>query len=195
MILNIGQLVTAHVVFATALAGLILYSSLSWRHKAMLVLLTSVSYLVVYYSYAPLLGWPSNGALPVRFNLVAAYGQEPNEQTGRKGSIFFWVTDKSSTDITPRAYVVDFEPKLHARVMQAMERQHKSIPQTGTVEPDLEHMGVAKEQRQGYKTQKFKINFADNIPEAAPSKTDFPAGSDETSPAVTSPGADNEHHE
>ena len=195
MVLDIGQLVTAHVVLATALAGMNLYSSLSWRSKALLVLLTSVSYFVVYYSYAPLLGWPSDAALPMRFNLVAAYGQEPDEQTGRRGNIFFWVTDKGSMEITPRAYKVDFEPQLHARVIQAMQRKHKSIPQGGTLEPDLEHMGVAKEQRKGYKTQKFKINFSDERPEAAPAKTDLPAESDETSPAVTSPGAENAHDE
>ena len=199
MVLNIGQLVTAHVVFATILAGLNLYSSLSWRRKAMLVMLTTVSYFVVYYSYAPLLGWPSNGDLPKRFNLIAAYGQEPDAQTGRRGSIFFWVADKSSGDITPRAYMVDFEPQLHSRVKQAMGRQHKSIPQVGTVEPDLEHMGVAKEQRQGYKTQKFKINIADDLPEAAPTKTDIPASTDESPPAVTMPeahpGEDNAHNE
>ena len=195
MVLDIGHLVTGHVVVATALAGLNLYSSLTWRRKAMLVLLTAVSYFVVYYSYAPLLGWPSSATLPARFNLVAAYGQEPDAQTGRKGSIFFWVTDKSSMEITPRAYVVDFEPQLHARVIQAMQRKHKSIAQGGTVEPDLERMGVGKEQRKGYKSQKFKVNFADERPEAAPSKTDFPAASDDTSPAVTPSGAENAQSE
>lgn len=188
MVLNIGQLVTAHVVFAAVLAGLNIYSDLSWRMKAMLIMLTTVSFFVIYYSYAPLLGWPSTGDLPKRFNLVAAYGQEPDEVTGRRGSIFFWVTDKSSADITPRAYVVDFEPQLHARVVQAMQRQHKSIPQGGTVEPDLEHMGVAKEQRKGYKSQKFRIKFADEIPEAAPTKTDLPPASEEGLPVVTMPG-------
>ena len=195
MVLNIGQLVTSHVLLASALAGLNLYSSLSWRSKALLILLAATSYFVVYYSYAPLLGWPSNGTLPTRFNLVAAYGQEPDAQKGRKGSIFFWVTDKASADITPRAYVVDFEPELHARVIQAMQRQAKSIPQTGTVEPDLEHMGVAKEQRQGYKTQKFRINLADDLPEAPPTKSDLPPASDETSSAVSTPGADNAHNQ
>ena len=198
MILNIGQLITAHVVVATVLAGLNLYSSLPWQRKAMLVMLTSISYFVIYFSYAPLLGWPSNGTLPARFNLVAAYGQEPDELTGRRGSIFFWITDKGSTDITPRAYMVDFEPQLHARVIEAMQRQHKSIPQVGTVEPDLEHMGVAKEQRQGYKTQKFKINIADDLPEAAPTKTDLPPTSDESPPVVTMPQQpveDNAHSE
>ena len=185
MVLNIGQLVTAYVVLAMVLAGLNLYSRLSWRTKAMLVMLTTVAYFVVYYSYAPLLGWPSNTALPMRFNLVAAYGQEPDEQTGRRGSIFFWVTDKGSLEITPRAYVVNFEPQLHARVIQAMQRKHKSIPQGGTVEPDLGRMGVGKEQRKGYKSQKFKINFADELPETAPTKTELPAASDETSPTVT----------
>jgi len=197
MVLNIGQLVTAHVVLASVLGGLNLYSSLTWHRKAMLVLLVSISYFVVYYSYAPLLGWPSNGTMPARFNLVAAYGQEPDEVTGRKGNIFFWVTDKSTTDITPRAYVVDFEPQLHARVIQAMGKQHKSIPQVGTIEPDLEHMGVAKEQRQGYKTQKFKINIADDLPEAAPTKTDLPADTEAETPelAMPAPGADNMHTE
>ena len=187
MILAIGQLLTAHVVLASTLTGLNLYSNLSWRRKALLVLLTSVSYLIVYFSYAPLLGWPSRGDLPKRFNLVAAYGQEPDEKTGRRGSIFFWVTDKDSLDITPRAYVVDFEPKLHARVIQAMQQQHKSIPQVGTVEPDLEHMGVAKEQGQGYKTQKFKLNFMDELPEAVPSKDVAPASQDDAPSASTAP--------
>ncbi|MGH8119027.1 MAG: hypothetical protein ACRESK_00260 [Gammaproteobacteria bacterium] len=192
MVLNIGQLVTAHVVLTTVLAGMNLYSSLTWRRKAMLVLLTSISFFVVYFSYAPLLGWPSNGQLPERFNLVAAYGQEPDEVTGRRGSIFFWVTDKRTGDITPRSFVVDFEPHLHARVKQAMQRKHKSIPQGGTVDPDLTRMGVAKEQRKGYKTQKFKINFADELPETAPTKTDLPADSDEGSPemAMPSPAGD-----
>ena len=200
MVLDVGQLVTAHVVVAAVLAGLNLYSSLSWSRKALLIILTSVSYLVIYYSYAPLLGWPGRGNLPQRFNLVAAYGQEPDEKTGRRGSIFFWVTDKSSADFTPRAYVVDFTPELHARVLEAMERMHKSIPQIGTFEqPDLEHMGVAKEQRQGYKSQKFKINFADELPEAAPAKSDLPPTPEDAPPAATAPatqpGADNAQHE
>lgn len=175
MILGIGQLITAHVVIATALAGLNLYSSLSWQLKSLLVSLTVISYFIIYFAYAPLLGWPSTGPLPMRFNLVAAYGQEPDEVTGRRGRIFFWVSDKDSNDITPRAYEVDFDPQLHARIKEAMQRKHKSIPQTGTVEPDLEHMGVAaREERKGYKTQKFKIRFADEVPEAPPGKFELP---------------------
>ena len=193
MVLDIGQLVTVYVVLATALAGLNLYSSLSWRSKAFLIILTSTSYFIVYFSYAPLLGWPSNGVLPARFNLVAAYGQPPDAGTGRKGHIFFWVTDKSSADIVPRAYAVDFEPHLNARVIQAMQKKSKSIPQTGTTEPDLTHMGVAKEQRQGYKTQKFRIKFADDLPEAPPTKTDLPE-TEEPPSAAAVPGAENAHN-
>ena len=92
---------------------------------------------------------------------------------------------------TPRAYVVDFEPQLHARVIQAMQRKNKSIPQGGTVDPDLERMGVGKEQRKGYKSQKFKVNFSDERPEAAPAKTDLPEAAEDTSSAVTPPGAEN----
>lgn len=197
MILGIGQLITTHVVLTTALAGLNLYSTLSWRLKALLVSLTVISYFMIYFAYAPLLGWPSTSSLPMRFNLIAAYGQEPDEVTGRKGRIFFWVSDKDSQDITPRAYEVDFEPTLHARVKQAMQRKHKSIPQTGEVEPDLERMGVAaKEQRKGYKTQKFRIKFADDLPEAPPGKYALPgedtggAAAETTMPRPAEEGAD-----
>lgn len=40
MVLDVGQLVTAHVVVAAVLAGLNLYSSLSWSRKALLIILT-----------------------------------------------------------------------------------------------------------------------------------------------------------
>jgi hypothetical protein len=156
------------------LAGLNIFSTLSWPEKSLLIIFTSVAYLVIYFSFAPLLGWPSSGDLPARFNMVALYAQEPDPQTGRKGDIFFWVTDKTTGSNVPRSFVVDFEPRLHARAIQAMQRKNRSIPQTGTVEPDLELSGVAKEQRKGYKTQKFSVKFSDDLPESAPTKTDLP---------------------
>jgi hypothetical protein len=192
MTLTIAQLITVYVILAAILAGLNIYALLSWRIKSLMLALTSAAYLVIYFSFAPLLGWPGSGDLPARFNLVSLYAQEPDP----RGDIFFWVTDKTTNSNIPRAYQVDFEPQLHARAIQAMQRKNKSIPQTGTMEPDLELSGVAKEQRKGHKTQKFHVKFSDDLPEAAPTKTDLPASGDEVpadmlmppQPTAISPG-------
>ena len=174
MTLTIAHLITAYVILAAVLAGLNIFSTLSWPGKSLLIILTSAAYLLIYFSFAPLLGWPSSGDLPTRFNLVALYAQEPDPLTGKKGDIFFWVTDKTTGNNTPRAYVVDFEPGLHARAIEAMQRKNKNTPQTGTVGPDLELSGVAKEQHEGHKTQKFSVKFSDDLPESAPTKSDLP---------------------
>jgi hypothetical protein len=88
MILDIGQLVTVYVILTAILAGLCIFSTLSWGSKAMLIFLASSSYLIAYYSFAPLQGWPTSSNLPMRFNLVAVYAQEPDAHTGREGEFF-----------------------------------------------------------------------------------------------------------
>lgn len=185
MTLGIGQLITAYVVLAAVLAGLNLFSSLSWWTKATLVVLTSVSYVVLYYSFAPLLGWPSSSDLPRRFSLLAVYGQEPDRITGAKGNIYFWVQDKTQGDLTPRAYVVDYDPELHARAKEARQRLQKNVPQigeSGDEMPDLMRMGIGKEQNQGAKAHKFTVKFFDAPSDAPPAKGDLPPPSTSDAP-------------
>jgi hypothetical protein len=192
MILGISQLITAYVVLAAVLAGLNIFSSLSWLAKAALLVATSAAYLVLYFSYAPLLGWPSGDDLPKRFGLIALYVQEPDRITGAKGNVFFWVTDKTTQNIVPRAYLLDYEPELHARAKEARAKLQKNVPQIGEAtsgdEADLRKMGKPGEERQGAKSHKFTVKFFDAAPDAPPSKTDMPvSGSDDAAPPAATP--------
>jgi len=185
MTLGIGGLVTAYVLLAAALAGLNIFSVWSWPVKALMLMLTAAAYLTLYYSFPPLLGWPSDAELPKRFQLVALYAQEPDRFTGTRGRIFFWLLDKQMASGVPRAYEIDFEPELHARVKEAGQRLRKNVPQIGEVgadDPDLGRHGVPREEgKLGQKSQKMQIRFFDAPPDAPPSKEGLPApGSDAT---------------
>lgn len=179
MTLGIGGLVTAYVVLAAALAGLNIFSVWSWPVKALMLVLTSAAYLILYYSFPPLLGWPSGTELPKRFQLVALYAQEPDRITGTSGRIFFWLVDKQMASSMPRAYEIDFEPELHARVKEAGQRLRKNVPQVGEVgadDKDLGKHGVPREEgKLGQKSQKIQIRFFDAPPDAPPSKEGLPA--------------------
>lgn len=188
MILGIGQLVTAYVVLAAILALLVIFSTLSWLKKAALIVVTSAAYLVLYFSFPPLLGWPTHDALPKRFNLIALYAQEPDSVTGARGNIYFWVTDKTTGSRNPRGYIVDYDPELHALAKDARAKLQRNVPQVGEAqsgdEADLTKMGKPGEEKQGAKAHKFTVKFFDAAPDAPPSKTDQPTSSMADDPAA-----------
>lgn len=185
MILGIGQLVTAYVVLAALLALLIVFSSLSWIKKAGLIVLTSASYLILYFSFPPLLGWPTADKLPKRFGLVALYAQEPDKITGTRGNIYFWAVDKKSDSPVPRGYQVEYTPELHATVKDVRAKLNRNVPQIGesdsTEKPDLSRTGNPNDDNLGKKSQKNTVKFYDAAPTAPPSKTDMPATTSEES--------------
>lgn len=144
IVLSQGGLVAAFVLTALLLLGVNLYSNFSWQIKAVLAVVVSAFYVVVYFSLPALMGWPTNDDLPKRFNLIATYVQEPDKKTGDSGQIFLWVTDlnKESGKRKPRAYRVPFENDLHAKVVEAGTKVRKGLPQLGeVVDENLGTMG------------------------------------------------------
>jgi hypothetical protein len=133
IILSQAGLIAAFVLIALLLIGVNLYSSFSWRVKAMLIVLVSAFYIVTYYSFPPLMGWPTDTELPKRFNLVAIYVEEPDKTTGDAGEIYLWLTDlrKGPGRNRPRAYRVPFDGELHAKVVEAGTKLRKGLPQLG----------------------------------------------------------------
>lgn len=192
--MRIGALMAFYVIVAATLLALNIYSRWSWRIKALAIVFTTASYLVLYYSFAPLLGWPSADKLPRRFDLVAVYVQQPEEINRAKGDIFFWALDRDGglRQRTPRAYVVPFTPKLHAQVKEAGRRLRKNIPQVGETEMvDEEKPGRHGVPRDGspftQKSQKLQVKFWDAPPEAPPPKGEvLPSPSDPSASAETS---------
>jgi hypothetical protein len=128
-------LTAAYVVLALLLLNLSLYSNWSWWVKAVMIGLTSGFYIVTYFSLPPLLGWPTDAALPERFRLIAVHVQEPNKFTGTEGRIFLWATAiNAPPDSEPRAYRLLFAPTLHERAIEARNKLRKGIPQLGEVD-------------------------------------------------------------
>lgn len=138
VILGTSGLVAAYVVVALLLLALNLNSRWSWPVKAVAIVVVSALYVVTYYSFPPLLGWPTDQKPPKRFNLIAVYVQEPDKATGKVGEILLWAADMAQgpRGAEPRAYRMPFSPELHQKVEEAGNKIRKGLPQLGELRED-----------------------------------------------------------
>ena len=160
--LGMTGLIAAYILIALILLSINLYSNWSWKVKAATIILTSIFYIVTYFSYPQLLGWPTSENPPERFRLIASHVQQPNKITGEDGYVYLWLTridDLASTN-PPRAYRLDYSNELHERVINANSKLNKGIPQLGEFD---DHQNIIDElkdaPRSGQKT--VKIEFYD----------------------------------
>ena len=135
VMLGTTGLVTAYVTLALLLLFLCLYTAWSWITKSLLIGIVSMFYLVTYFSFPPLMGWPTAGSLPERFNVVALHVQEPNKKNGVEGKIFLLVTnlDIDPRISVPRAHEIPFTESLYAKVAEANNKLKKGLPQLGEI--------------------------------------------------------------
>ena len=126
-------LVAAYILIALLLLSINLYSNWSWKVKASTIIVTSFFYIVTYYSFPPLLGWPTTDNPPERFRLVASHVQQPNKVTGEEGYVYLWLTriDDLSAMEPPRAYQLDYSNELHEIIINANSKLKKGIAQLG----------------------------------------------------------------
>ncbi len=136
-------LIAAYVLIALLLLSANLYANWSWRVKAIVIFIVSCFYIITYYSFPPLFGWPTADKLPERFHLVSAYVLEPDKRSGAAGEIYLWVTDLTagSSRRTPRAHRLEFSEELHSRVVEASTKLRKGLPQLGEVKKEEEVVG------------------------------------------------------
>ena len=131
---SVSGLVIAYVVVALVLLIANLGARWSWRVKAGAIVTTSALYLVTYFSYPALLGWPTAEPLPARFKLLAAYVERATEADTEPREILLWAIDQSAASTRePRAYRVPYSALLHEKVEEASERIRKGLPQIGEV--------------------------------------------------------------
>ena len=142
--LGISGLITAYVLLAVLLLGIGLRSGWSWKIKSAAIIVTTAFYLVTYFSYPRLLGWPTQEQPPPRFRLLSAYVERPDQQRNVSGAIYLWLTgiDDLSTPAIPRAYRFAYSVKLHERVRKATSNLNKGIAQLGEFK-DGEDEGTA----------------------------------------------------
>jgi len=128
-------LLWAYVALA-ALAGLALLHSRwpAWG-KALLVLGVTGLYFGADVAVQGSWGWPSKGALPERFVLLAVVVEEP--RAGREGALYLRVNglEDGKPQRLPRAYALPYTKDLHAHLDEAMKKTRQGVTQLGSAEP------------------------------------------------------------
>ncbi len=138
MTLGISGLIAAYILVAVLLLSVNLYSRWSWQVKAMMIIITSAFYVVSYFSFPPLLGWPTDQKLPSHFRLLASEVQQPDKLTGEEGSIYLWLKEVEdiTSSVKPRAYILPYSSLLHEHIITAQSKIDRGIPQLGEYEED-----------------------------------------------------------
>lgn len=160
LILGTTGLITAYVLIGILLLSINLYSNWSWKIKAGTIIITTMFFLITYFSYPDLLGWPTTENPPARFRLVATHVQQPNKVTGESGAIFLWLTqiDDLASTRPPRAYRLEYSSELHELVINANSKLNKGIPQLGEFEDRENVIDELKEApRSGQKTAEIEF--------------------------------------
>lgn len=150
--LSIAGLIIAYILLAILLLSLNLYSSWSWPVKAGAIVVVSMFYLISYFSFPPLMGWPTKSQdIPERFRLLAAHVAEPDKIAGTDGAIYLWLTDMTAGRSVkkPRAYSLPFNSDLHKKVVEAQAKLNKKLPQLGEVLEDDSPAQQVKDNTQG----------------------------------------------
>jgi hypothetical protein len=137
MTLTLLAISAAYVVIGVLLLIMGLTSRFSWWVKAAAIVLTSVFFVEVFFATKGLLGWPGNGRLPPRFQLLWTRVVEPDPKIGDTGSIFLWVEEVDENNVptgVPRAYRMPYSRPLAARSNRARDEIMLGNPQEGTAE-------------------------------------------------------------
>ena len=161
MILGITGIVAAFVLLALLLLSINLYSKWSWPVKALTIVLTSAFYIITYFSFPPLLGWPTTQLPPQQFRLIAAHVNQPNKETGEDGAVYLWLTeikDMSSTG-EPRSYRLEYSNELHEKIINVNAKLDKDIQQLGEFKEPDDAFNDISEQKRGLKS--VHIEFYD----------------------------------
>ena len=138
MTLGISGLIAAYTVLAVLLLSINLYSKWSWQVKAITIIVTSAFYVISYFSFPPLLGWPTKQVLPSHFRLLSSEVHQPDKLRGTDGAIYLWLKEVEdiTTYVLPRAYVLPYSSLLHERIIRVQSKIDHGIPQLGEYDED-----------------------------------------------------------
>lgn len=161
MILGITGIVSAYILIGLLLLSINLYSKWSWRVKATSIIVTSAFYVITFYSFPPLLGWPTTEYLPSQFRLISAHVVQPNKETGEEGSVYLWLSEieNMSSSSKPRAYELQYSNELHEKIVNVKAKLDKDIAQLGEFKEPDDTFNQVDEQRRGVKS--VHIEFYD----------------------------------
>ncbi len=161
MTLGISGLIAAYILLAVLLLSINLYSKWSWQLKSVTIIITSAFYIISYFSFPPLLGWPTSQKLPAHFRLLSTKVHQPDKLTGEEGSVFLWLkeVENITTRVLPRAYVLPYSSLLHEKIINVQTKIDRGIPQLGEYEEDMMRQEVVDSSEIG--KESLNIQFYD----------------------------------
>lgn len=161
MTLGITGIVASFVLLALLLLSINLYSKWSWPIKALTIILTSAFYILTYFSFPPLLGWPTTQLPPQQFRLIAAHVNQPNKETGEDGEVYLWLTEIKDMTSTgkPRSYKLEYSNELHEKIINVNAKLDKDIQQLGEFKEPDDAFNDVSEQKRGLRS--VHIEFYD----------------------------------
>jgi len=159
--LGITGIIAAYILLALLLLSINLYSKWSWQVKAATIVLTSVFYVVTYYSLPAILGWPTSQNPPLQFRLLATHVAQPDKEKNTSGTIYLWLSKITNmTELSePRAYEFDYSTELHEKIIHANAKLDNDIAQIGEFKEPDDIFNEVNEQRRGVRS--IKIEFFD----------------------------------
>lgn len=137
MTATVLAIAAAYVVIGVLLLAMGLTSRFRWSIKAAAIVVTSIFFVEVFFATKSLLGWPGDGRLPARFQLLWSRVVEPDAKTADSGSVFLWVEEVDENNVPsgmPRAYRLPYSPPLADRSNKARDEIMSGNPQEGSAE-------------------------------------------------------------
>lgn len=130
------------VLIATLVLWFIIGSKGHWLIKAVVIFSSLYFCLSVGFSIKDYMGWPTEEDLPDKFVVHWVVIEEPDKQTGDKGSVYIWIKPLLKTKNTretwedyllsfydsqskPRAHQMFYSKDLHERAQEAIEMIRK----------------------------------------------------------------------
>lgn len=123
--LAITGAIALFLLLALLLVSLNIFSLWKWWIKALAIVVTLGSVVVLYLTMTGLIGWPSSGVMPKRFSLLATRIVEPDKLKNLPGHIYLWVEEVDDNQITispPRAFEVAYEIETASDVATAQQQ-------------------------------------------------------------------------
>ena len=137
MLTKVLAISVAYVAMGVLLLLMVIRPSLSWRWKAIAILVSTFFFFDVFFETRGLLGWPGVGRLPERFQLLWVRVVEPDVRMSDPGAIYMWVEEVDENNVpvgVPRSYRVPYKRALAEQSVKARDQIMQGNPQEGTAE-------------------------------------------------------------
>lgn len=96
-----------------------------WWVKAIAIVVSLASVIVLYFTMTGLIGWASPGAMPSRFSVLSTRIVEPDKLNNLPGHIYLWIEEVDDRQIVispPRAFEVPYKVEVASEVATAQKQ-------------------------------------------------------------------------